>query len=273
MIEKFFNVKTKLLLVIAFIFPVIMFAQSVKRITVTGVILSEANDVEAVTIFNKSAGEGTITDEFGVFTINVALRDVIEISALQFQTASVIVDEDVIKNKTLKIQLIEQVNQLNAVTLNSGLTGNLATDISEVKTITLKPLDLGNMDALAMSEDKTIDNRVIADHLTATINPNALNYLPDLVKIIGLFVKSKRKTNKTNTEQLENNKPIDVLDVYTVEYLNQTFNIPESKVQDFINYLETKNLNETLLKPENEIHLLEFLFTESKLFLTEHGKN
>ncbi|MCB4809520.1 hypothetical protein LG651_14785 [Tamlana sp. 62-3] len=265
--------KAKLLLILVFIFPVILFAQSVNRITVTGVILSDANDVEAVTIFNKSAGEGTITDEFGVFTINVALRDVIEISALQFQTASVIVDEDVIKNKTLKIQLIEQVNQLNAVTLNSGLSGSLIRDIAEVKTITLKPLVVGNMDALAMSEDKTIDNRVIADHLTATINPNALNYLPDLVKIIGLFVKPKNKTKNINNEQVENDKPNDVLDVYTVDYLNQTFNIPENKVHDFINYLETKNLNESLLKPENEIHLLEFLFAESKLFLTEYGKN
>ncbi|KJD33514.1 hypothetical protein PK35_06605 [Tamlana nanhaiensis] len=265
--------KSKLLLIIAVVFPMLIFAQSVKRITVTGVILSEANDVEAVTVFNKSASQGTITDEFGVFTIKVALRDVIEISALQFQTASVIVDEDVIKNKTLKIQLIEQVNQLSAVTLNSGLSGYLETDIANVKMVTLKPLDVGNMDALAMSEDKAFDNSVIRDHLTATLNPNALNYLPDLVKIIGLFVKPKAKKKKNNIEVTETNLPNDVLDVYTVDYLNQTFNIPEEQVSDFITHLETKNLDENLLKPENEIHLLEFLFAESKLFLNKNAKN
>ncbi|MCB4799638.1 carboxypeptidase-like regulatory domain-containing protein [Neotamlana laminarinivorans] len=266
--------RTKLLLLLVAIIPTIVLSQTVERVTITGAIFSESNDVEAVTIYNTSANQGTITDAFGVFTINVALNDIIEISALQFQPVTVVVDEDVVKTKTLKIQLIEQVNQLNAITVKSGLSGNLETDISDVKMVKIEQLDMGNMDALSMSEDKSVDPQVIRDHLTATLNPNALNYLPNFVEIFELFVKIKpKKKNKKVVVDDDNNEEIDVLDIYTVSYLNENFNIPEDKIHDFLKHLETENIDRELFKPKNEIFLLEFLLVESQRFLNTDDKN
>ena len=260
---------------ILLLLPFTINGQSVNRIEVNGIILSKTNDVEAVTVFNKSSNRGVITNEKGEFKIRVAEHDIIEISALQFQTVTLTIDVDVIKTKELKIQLVEQVNQLDAVMLSFGLTGNIETDISNVKMIKIKPIELGNMDAFSMSEDKIFDNSVIQDHLTATINPDALNYLPDLVKIFDLF-KSKNKPRKPKSDNLLADSELSkgLLNVYTQKDISEAFNIPINKVEAFVSYVENKGIKPELLEPKNEMQLIEFLIKQNEIFLKlNHAKN
>lgn len=236
----------------------------------SGIILSNTNDVEAVTVFNKSSNRGVITNIKGEFTINVALNDVIEISALQFQTVSITIDDDVIKSKQLKIQLVDQVNQLDAVTLSSGLSGNIETDIQNVKIVKLKSLDMGNMDVdFEYNDDKAIDNTTVQNDLIATINPEARNYLPDVVKIFKLFIKSKR--NKSPNKDLfldkEKDKLKDLSDVYTHKFISEAFNISLENVEAFIAFVEKEGVNPEFFNPENEMELLEFLHEQSQMFL------
>lgn len=265
--------KQKLLLLFFILSTLFINGQSIDRVEVKGIILSNTNDVEAVTIFNKSSNRGTITDENGDFVIKVALHDVIEISALQFQVVTITIDESVIKTKALKIQLVEQVNQLDAVTLSSGLTGNLETDIENVKMVKLTPIDLGNMDAFALEEDIRLDKSVIQNHLTSTINPDARGYLPDLVKIVGLLLPKRKKSENQSLTQPQENTVHEILEVYDQNEIQQTFNIPSENIQEFIVYIDNK-INPEFFKPANEIQLIAFLFEQSKLFLEENnGKN
>lgn len=244
-------------------------SQTIKRVEVKGVILSATNEVEAVTVFNKSSNRGTITDEKGFFLLEVALNDIIEITALQFQTVTVTIDAPIIKSNTLKIQLIEQVNQLDAVTLSSGLTGNLGTDTQNVKFVKIKPIDLGNLDALIMSEDKVFDRGVIQDHLEATLNPNARFYQPDLVKILRLFFKSNKKSvsQKNNDFDDKKKQPKSIYNVYSHQYISEAFNMPSEQVEGFIAFIQNGGIDLELLKPENEIVLIEFLNEQKGKFL------
>ena len=93
---------TRLFILFACLFlSLLLNSQSVSRVEVKGVILSKSNDVEAVTIFNKSSNEGTITNFNGEFIIKVAKNDVIEISALQFQTVNLTIDADIVEYEIL----------------------------------------------------------------------------------------------------------------------------------------------------------------------------
>ncbi|MDO5971631.1 carboxypeptidase-like regulatory domain-containing protein [Flavivirga aquimarina] len=246
--------------------------QSINRIEIKGVLLSDSNDVEAVTIFNTSSNKGTITNEKGEFVIEIALYDTIEISALQFQTVTITVDADVFKAKQLKIQLIEQVNRLDAVTLSSGLSGNLVTDMLNVKTVDPIRIDMGNMNvAFEYNDDKAFDNEAVQNHLKAVINPEARNYLPDVEKIFKLLFKKdlplkydlyKRKTEEKPVPELKG-----ILDVYDHKFLSETLNIPLEDVTDFIAFVERKGIEPKLFTSENRIYLIEFLVKQSELFL------
>ncbi len=258
------------------LFSLLVSSQAIKRVEVEGIIMSNSNDIEGVTIFNKSSSTGTITNEKGVFSIKVALNDIIEIAALQFQLVSITIDEAVIKSKQLKIQMVEQVNQLDTVTLSSGLTGNFETDIFNVKIVKLKPIDLGNMNAFDMSEDKVFDKGVIQDHLQSIINPNARKYLPDLIKILNLLTNSN--SNVSLKKELfvghTYEKPKTLLDIYTYKKISDMFNMPLQDVKSFLAFVENQEINEDLLKPENELQLVEFLLKQKNHFLEiNHAKN
>ena len=244
--------------------------QTVNRVEVNGILFSNSNDVEAVTVFNKSSNKGTITNNIGEFILKVALNDVIEISALQFQTVTVTIDADIINSKQLKIQLVEHVNQLDAVTLSSGLTGNIETDVSNVKAVKPMILDMGNMDIdFEYNDDIAFDNSVIDNHLTSIINPEARNYLPNIGAILGLIFKSKNdlKIKKEIFVGYKYEKPKDLLSVFTLNYIQEQFEISEEKVHLFIAFIENNGVKSDLLKPGNEILLIELLVKQKELFL------
>lgn len=244
-------------------------AQSIHRIEIRGTLLSGSNDVEAVTIFNTLSKKGTITNEKGEFIIEVALHDTLEISALQFQTVSITIDANVIKAKQLKIQLIERVNQLDAVKLSSGLSGNLITDVTNVKTVRPIHIDMGNTDiAFEYNDEKAFDKRVVGYHYKSIINPDDRNYLPDPLKIIEFLFKVEvpNKINLFSGKKVEK-KPKELLDVYSHKYINETFNIPTERVKDFIAFVEVSGINPNFFMRENEILLIEFLIKQSETFL------
>lgn len=261
---------SRVFIFILFLVSISIHSQTINRVEVNGVLLSGNNDVEAVTVFNKSSNKGTITNIEGEFKLKVALNDIIEISALQFQTVYVTIDADIIESKQLKIQLVEEVNKLDAVTLSSGLTGNMETDISEVKTVKPITIDMGNMNVdFEYNDDKAFDNSVVQNHFESIINPDARQYLPDVLKIVGLLTKSKKKIKikKDVFIGYKYEKPKDLFSVYSLSDIQEDFNIPENKLQAFITFIENKGIDLELLEPENKIHLIEFLVKQRNLFL------
>ncbi len=110
-------------------------AQNSDRIEVSGKIVVDSDDLEGITVFNTSAKKGVITDENGLFKLDVALNDIIEFRALQFQNFTVTIDENIIKSKKMTVFLVEKINKLDEILiLPYDLTGNLLVDIESVKT-------------------------------------------------------------------------------------------------------------------------------------------
>ena len=119
------------------------FSQNKNRTEIVGTIIVDRNDKEGVTVFNSSSGKGTITDEDGKFTIEVALNDRIEFSALQFEDFAVVITQQIIDFKEITVFLIEQINKLDEVLiLPYNLTGNLSFDTKNIEL--MNP----NLDAL-----------------------------------------------------------------------------------------------------------------------------
>lgn len=125
--------KQKLLLITCLVTSNFLVGQTINRVEVHGFMYANTNDIEGVAIYNTSSSKGTITNEKGEFVLEVAENDVIEISALQFEAQTVTITKEVIESKSLKIYLVEQVNQLNEVTVGNKLTGDLLKDINNIE--------------------------------------------------------------------------------------------------------------------------------------------
>lgn len=250
-----------------------MDGQSIERIEINGAIIALNEDVEGVTIYNTSSNKGVVTNSKGDFTIAVAVNDVLEVSALQFETLTIKITTEIIKSKFLKIYLSEQINQLDTVLLKSGLSGVLALDIEEAKERPNITIALGNIDAQEFFDEKAFDNQVIEDALNSMVNKGMLYNGINLGAISKmLFKQKKRKT--LNGHDFDNKKTIRLTDVYSNKTLSETYQIPLGQVDAFAVFVEANGLNYELLKEENELILIEFLLKQRELFLnSDHAKN
>jgi hypothetical protein len=208
-----------------------------------------------------------VTNEKGEFVLEVAVNDVVQISAIQFQPSSIGVRADVIKSRFLGIHLVEQIHKLDAVLLRAGLTGNIDADIENVAYLKPLVLDMGSMNVdFEYHDDKVFDAKAVENDLKSKINKGELYNGFDIKKISKLIFGKKDKTYKI-PDYIVVEKPIELTDVYSHKYISEMFEIPMDRVDAFIAYVDTQDLNKELLKKDNEIECLQFLYEKSQQFL------
>ena len=95
--------------------------------TITG-----AEGVDGIHIVNKSRKEFATTNKSGVFKINVAIKDTLVISSIQYKLEILTITQQNINTKTLNITLETLINELDEVTVGKVLTGNLLDDMDNL---------------------------------------------------------------------------------------------------------------------------------------------
>lgn len=100
-------------------------------------------DAENVHVINKTLKKNTITNDSGMFDIEVTLRDTLVFSSIQHELQVLIVDQEIYKNGTVVIMLMERVNQLDEVVVGKLLTGNMNSDVSNIEGEPMTSLKAG----------------------------------------------------------------------------------------------------------------------------------
>lgn len=249
-----------------------VFSQNLERIEIKGLIVVDRNDVEGVTVFNNSSGKGTVTDKEGKFTIEVALNDYINISALQFKDFEVKISQSIINNKEITVYLIEEVNKLDQVViLPHYLTGNLDFDTVNIELI--RPnLDalyfgLGNLDKLEIMDDYLTGINNIAMNENKFVN--GINFVNIFDKLLNPIFKSKE--NKNDIIEFGRRS---IMDAYSKKYLIEILNLKNEDILEFVYYVENKNFYISVLEQNNERDFLAYMKQQEQLFISEkYGKN
>ena len=110
--------QTYFYIILLYFFSVTLgFSQSINRQEINGQIFFNLDEKDGITVFNLSSNKGTITDEEGKFVIQVAEKDVLEFSSLLIQNQKITITEKDLKNKSIKVFLVELVNNLDEVTV------------------------------------------------------------------------------------------------------------------------------------------------------------
>ncbi|PKA82294.1 hypothetical protein ATE92_0422 [Ulvibacter sp. MAR_2010_11] len=265
-----------LLLVVLILLPISVFSQEIERVKIQGLITApQGEDVEGVSVYNISAQTGTITNAEGAFEIEVAENDRIQITALQFQSFTVIIDRGVVAVKRATIYLNPAVNQLKEITVRPyDLSGNIVADVNRIDTYDYrKQWDLSyetmefryefSDDALTSIKGNKAEEAFYNGQKQASL---------DFVGLTSLLFSGKRK-NKSQEAVQRKALLRATRERFSNDYITKTFEIPEDKVNDFFYFIEDKAIETRLLKTENELLMIDFLAQQSVIYKQQLGKN
>ncbi|MCA0151811.1 carboxypeptidase-like regulatory domain-containing protein [Winogradskyella vincentii] len=266
----------KIILTLFCTFSIIAYSQDIDRITINGRIIVSAQDKEGVTVYNTSSNKGTVTDEKGEFKIDVALNDVVEFGALQFKDFTVVISEQILQSKQMTVILVEEVNKLDEVVLLPfGLTGNLNADLENVRTYNV------SLDAVYFGLDHIEDFQFSADYNTKAENVAFNEYNPrvdnmlNLVNLAGFLVSQVADIDgekMTNQDKALNKTPFKkALEQYSVNFIHVNFDIPLDEMDAFVDYVENKGVDESLLAKDKEVQFLERINQLSQSYLKSKG--
>jgi len=122
--------KTRLLIcLMVFMGLQYMFSQATE---IQGQIESSVN-LENIHVINKNNKIYAITDKEGIFKIKVKLSDTLKFSSIQHITKYIIINKEIIEQKTITVNLKENVNYLDKVYVGKVLTGDLLSDIKNTE--------------------------------------------------------------------------------------------------------------------------------------------
>jgi len=242
-----------------------VFSQIPERLILKGKINVPKNaEASNINIYNLGSEKGATTNAIGEFLIKVKEGDHIVITSIQFQKFEVEITKEIMQERDIVIQINENVNQLNEVTVSSGqLSGNLEVDIKKIGV---------QETGLKIDEDEVI-NTYDANLTTGTqiraenlgIQEEYLQNGMDFVQIFRTYVKKPKSKKQQNLESID----VEVRKMYDNDFFKEYLNIEEEKINEFIYYAETHGLTENMLKKGNEMELIQFLVDVSEQFDNE----
>jgi hypothetical protein len=195
--------------------------------------VTNENYVEGIHILNTTSRFNAITNENGNFSIRVKKEDTLVFSSVSYVPEKLIVSEEVYEKAVLTIRLAELVNELDEVILGPNLSGNIATDVQNIKTEKkLNFDDVGIPGFKGEPEEKIV--------------PVAMAFFPTNVNLEAIYKYASgyyKKLKLKRKWETENTVVASIINQYSLGFFNEAFQIPKNRVYDFILFcLETSTL-------------------------------
>lgn len=240
-------------------------AQITSRVMIDGRISAPiGDDVEGVVVYNLTTKKGTITDKNGKFRINAGTNDKIEVVAMQYQKFVVLVNKGVLDNRRLNIFLNESVNLLEEVIVKPyDLLGNVSLD---VKKIDVAESGVDEVAQLTSSRINDTDFSWTPDELSELDNKvfieDRMIYGLNFVNLFKEVFQNKDKEDSKVPDDID----VQVRKIYDNEFFRNNLALEMDQINDFIFFAEENGLNTSYLEEGNELNLIEFLVSQSKMY-------
>jgi len=219
--------------------------------------VTNAFDIEGIHILNKTSKYNTVTNEFGVFVIRIQVQDTIIFSSIKYQIKELIITEDIYYKKKININLNELVNELDEVLIGNTLTGDLFTDLKNIKVE-----ETFNFDNVGIPGFKGEPEEKIVP-LAAAAFPLNVN-IEALYKHIGGYYKKLKIQRKWTKENLT---VAEIIDYYGFKFFEDAYRIPNNKLYDFLLFcIETTTLNLDYNR-QNFAGVLQIFNEKSKIYV------
>ena len=253
----------RFLFIICLLFSSILYGQN--NTELKGIIKTDSI-INPINVVNLTQKTGISVFPFQNFILKVRKNDTLSISALNLQNKIIIVDKEILREKTIEIFLKEKLNELEEVRIHN-LSGNLEKDIEKIETFDKFKLNA----PMSRKEPPTQTERKI---YTATTGPGGTKL--NLFTILSGRIPIDPLLNTINgrTKKLKNLKKIDE----NVKLLNElkikfpkTFFVEICKIEESDIYLFLMNCIENPEFPNKieslyQVRLIDLLKENSVYF-------
>ncbi len=244
-----------------FFISLTVFAQD--RVQIDGKVTPPMGESpEGITVFNRTGKSLTVVNEEGNFSMRVTAGDTLQFSAIQFQDFSVVVDEGVVNNRQLNVFVSEAVNTLPEVVVSPyDLSGNVQVDVRII------PVVEAELPTKSAAKINPYENTFRPDSLVSP--PNAAmrsGMIYDGMNFANIFRNIFSSRDVMTTVGGEEDIDDEILQLHEDEFFKEQLNIPQENIREFIYFAEDNGLTRQMLKPENEMELIEFLVAQSQKY-------
>ncbi|WP_298506548.1 hypothetical protein [uncultured Maribacter sp.] len=232
-----------------------------------GKAISSKNDVSNILIVNLNSKKSTITDSLGLFSLEVAWRDSVRFTAVQYQAKELVITDAILKKDLVIINLADNVINLKEVTVMPyNLTGKINLDIKALQVesvVTSSKLHLpnANIEKMPQSERLLIEadrGKYMRFYVIAlTINTHKV-----LNKLSGRTKSFEEMVARDLDMQLEG----EIIDKFSKKTMSEDFDIPETNIDGFLTYCMSQKDFSELAKAKNAMEIWEYLIVKSKEF-------
>ena len=256
---------TKLFLLPLLLFVNVVVAQTAERKDIKGEIIVPQNfQPEGIHIYNKTSGYGTASDEEGSFELPMATGDTLHFSAIQFEALEVVVTQDIIDEAILVVEINEVLNELPEILIRShDLTGNVAEDLNRIEVPQLPAIppmkDLETLQVRKLSPSNSAMNEI----------GGGANHLALLIKGLKLLFPKREKKEPPKTRWTPYDKVVlekEQRSRYDNRFFLDNFSIPVAEISAFVSLVAEGGLDQSLLKKEKEMELIQFLMEKSEIY-------
>jgi hypothetical protein len=270
------------LFVILSLFTNFLFAQGIERKVLRGIVVVDSFDVEAVTVRNISSNLNAITDVDGKFSIRARATDTLFFESQSFISQRYILSQKDFWKEELEIRLHVKITELDELIITPyTLSGNLNEDTKRIQVYG---------DGFALIDAKKImhyedDVRMGAPINTAMPNvfaPTGVNLLGlvvvGFVNLVGIKANPKKNSERVFEERRIKNLQSKSYSDHLYERFSHSFFVETLKIktEDIPMFMSFSELNvyelSSILKPENELQLIEYLIQKAAEFKKQNQK-
>lgn len=260
-----------------------LFAQGIERKVLRGIVVVDSFDVENITVRNISSNVGSKTDIDGKFSIRARATDTLFFENPSFISQKYILTQKDFWKEELEIRLHVKITELDELVITPyTLSGNL---IEDTKRIQVYGDGFAVIDAKKIMhyEDDVRSGAPINSALPSVFAPNGsnFNFLAMAAGLVSLFIKpslskshSKRVYEERRIKNLQSKSYSDHLfERFSHNFFVETLKIKNEDIPLFMSFSEL-NVYELspLLKPENELKLIEYLIKKASEFNLQNSK-
>jgi len=204
-------------------------------------------DVEGIHVMNISSRYNTVTGTHGNFSIAIKKGDTLLFSSVNYVPKKVVISTEIIEKGILIVTLEDLINELDEVFLGPNLTGNLATDLKNIKTKKqIDFYDVGIPGFRGEPEEK------IPNLIGQVITPLSVDFEGLYKHMSGYYKKLKMKRKW----EAENNTVATLINFYTPAFFEEAYQIPENRLYDFLLFCIETTAIQTNFKKGNYVKVI-----------------
>ncbi len=242
--------KKTILIVCCALFTWMGFSQGDDRVILRGKVLYRNSNVPNENVINTTSERATITNDNGEFAIRVKLDDELVFTSVNYQIELVKITQEILDRNRLVVEVNEKVTELDEVVISPE---------NQQKFLELQNEEFKQFE---YETDQTAEVVNIARDPKLSSLQDGLNFV-NIFKALFL----SRQNNEADKEPL---KLSEVLrQIYEDEFFTNDLKIPADKIDDFLLFCDTQLPPQSLLKRDNEFQLIDFLVTQSEVYLEQ----